>query len=132
MSRHKVDAAPEQLLMMGSVDSGGVKTIPVACFIPPSSLRLDGESVWQPARDVGLPEGLPADPGGEDRLLARLQHPGDPLTVQGEMRTQKRAALLITCPKVGRGLSESERGERYSPINQRPQGKVLPVRPCGL
>ncbi len=32
----------------------------------------DGESVRQLARDVGLPEGLPTDPRGEDRLLAGL------------------------------------------------------------
>ena len=55
----------------------------------PSSplLSSDGEPVWQPARDAGLPEGFPPDSGGEDRLLlARLQHPGDPRAVQGETR----------------------------------------------
>lgn len=43
----------------------------------------DGEPVRQPAGDAALPEGLPADAGGADRLLARLQHLGDPRPVQG-------------------------------------------------
>lgn len=93
-----------------------------------SSRRSDGESVRQPARDAGLPEGLPADPGGEDRLLARLQHPGDPLTVQGEMHTQKRITLLIKRPK--------ERTENVIPQSgdsrQYPKGRILSARPCGL
>lgn len=46
-------------------------------------LFSDGEFVWEFAGDAGLSEGVSANPGGENRLDSRLQHTGDPRTIQG-------------------------------------------------
>lgn len=51
----------------------------------PGTCRLfpDGEFVWESAGDAGFPEGVSANPGGENRLDSGLQHAGDPHAVQG-------------------------------------------------
>lgn len=47
-------------------------------------LLPDGELVWESAGDAGLPEGVSANPGGENRLHSGLQHTGDSGAVQGK------------------------------------------------
>lgn len=58
-----------------------------ACHLLP-----DGEFVWESSGDAGLPEGVSADPGGENRLHSRLQHTGDPCAVQGKSVLAQKSA----------------------------------------
>lgn len=51
--------------------------------LPFSHLLLDGVSVWQPARDAGLPEGVSADTGRENQFVSRLHDTPDGGAAQG-------------------------------------------------